>query len=199
MLSQIYMRLKRWKESEDAIAQAEKYAVRPEEKEYIRFLQGSIYERQKKIDLAEQAFRQVLQQNPSNSMALNYLGYMLADHNSHLEEALTLVKKALDFDPQNGAYLDSLGWVYFKLGNYDQAEESLRRAADKSPNDATVQDHLGELYARTNRFKLAAAHWEHALDEWNKSAPADVDQQDVARVTKKLESTKVKLAQQTQK
>lgn len=199
MLSQIYMRLKRWKESEDAIAQAEKYATRAEEKEYIRFLQGSIYERQKKFDLAEQAFRQVLQQNPSNSMALNYLGYMLADHNTHLEEALTLIKKALDFDPQNGAYLDSLGWAYFKLGNYDQAEENLRRAADKSPNDATVQDHLGELYARTNRFKLAAAHWEHALDEWNKSAPADVDQQDVARVTKKLESTKVKLAQQTQK
>lgn len=199
MLSQIYMRLKHWKESEDAIAQAEKFAARAEEKEYIRFLQGSIYERQKKFDLAEQAFRQVLQQNPSNSMALNYLGYMLADHNSHLEEALTLIKKALDFDPQNGAYLDSLGWVYFKLGNYDQAEENLRRAADKSPNDATIQDHLGELYARTNRFKLAAAHWEHALDEWSKSVPADVDQQDVTRVTKKLESTKVKLAQQTQK
>jgi tetratricopeptide (TPR) repeat protein len=197
MLSQIYMRLKRWKDSEDAIAQAEKLAARPEEKEYIRFLQGSIYERQKKYDQAEQAFRQVLQQNPSNSMALNYLGYMLADRNTHLEEALNLIKKALDFDPQNGAYLDSLGWVYFKLGNYDQAEENLRRAADKSPNDATVQDHLGELYARTNRFKLAATHWERALNEWNKSVPADVDQQDVSRVTKKLESTKVKLAQQT--
>jgi tetratricopeptide (TPR) repeat protein len=199
MLSQIYMRLKRWKDSEDAIAQAEKLAARPEEKEYIRFLQGSIYERQKKYEQAEQAFRQVLQQNPSNSMALNYLGYMLADRNSHLEEALTLIKKALDLDPQNSAYLDSLGWTYFRLGNYDQAEENLRRAADKTPNDPTVQDHLGELYARTNRFKLAAAHWERALDEWNKSVPADVDQQDVARVTKKLESTKVKLAQQTQK
>ena len=199
MLSQIYMRLKRWKDSEEAIAQAEKLAARPEEKEYIRFLQGSIYERQKKYDQAEQAFRQVLQQNPSNSMALNYLGYMLADRNSHLEEAITLIKKALDLDPQNSAYLDSLGWAYFRLGNYDQAEENLRRAADKTPNDPTVQDHLGELYARTNRFKLAAAHWERALDEWNKSVPADVDQQDVARVTKKLESTKVKLAQQTQK
>jgi tetratricopeptide (TPR) repeat protein len=182
MLSQIYMRLKRWKESEDAIAQAEKLATRPEEKEYIRFLQGSIYERQKKYDAAEQAFRQVLQQNPSNSMALNYLGYMLADRNSHLEEALTLIKKALDLDPQNSAYLDSLGWAYFRLGNYDQAEENLRRAADKTPNDPTVQDHLGELYARTNRFKLAAAHWERALDEWNKSVPADVDQQDVSRI-----------------
>jgi tetratricopeptide (TPR) repeat protein len=199
MLSQIYMRLKRWKDSEDAIAQAEKLAVRPEEKEYIRFLQGSIYERQKKFDLAEQAFRQVLQQNPSNSMALNYLGYMLADRNSHLEEALNLIKKALDLDPQNYNYIDSLGWVYFKLGNYDQAEENLRRAADKAPADATIQDHLGELYARTNRFKLAATHWERALNEWNKSVPADVDQQDVSRVTKKLESTKVKLAQQTQK
>ncbi len=198
MLSQIYMRLKKWKECEDALAQADKLATRPEEKEYVRFLQGSVYERQKKYDLAEQAFRQVLQQDPNNSMTLNYLGYMMADRNVHLEEALTLVKKALDLDPQNYNYIDSLGWVYFKLGNYDQAEENLRRAADKSPNDATIQDHLGELYARTNRFKLAAAHWEHALDEWNKSVPGDVDQMDVARVTKKLESTKVKLAQQTQ-
>jgi tetratricopeptide (TPR) repeat protein len=198
MLSQIYMRLKRWKDSEDAIAQAEKLATRPEEKEYIRFLQGSIYERQKKYDLAEQAFRQVLQQDPNNSMTLNYLGYMLADRNIHLEEALTLIKKAIDLDPQNYNYIDSLGWVYFKLGNYDQAEENLRRAADKSPNDATIQDHLGELYARTSRFKLAAAHWEHALDEWSKSVPGDVDQQDVTRVSKKLENTKVKLAQQTQ-
>lgn len=197
MISQIYMRLKRWKESEDAAVQAEKLATKPEEKEYVRFLQGSIFERQKKYDQAEQAFRQVLQLDPNNSMTLNYLGYMLADRNTHLEEALTLIKKALDLDPQNGAYLDSLGWAYFKLGNYDQAEENLRRAADKTPNDATVQDHLGELYARTNRFKQAATHWERALDEWNKSAPADVDQQDVARVTKKLESTKVKLAQQT--
>jgi tetratricopeptide (TPR) repeat protein len=198
MISQIYMRLKKWKESEDALAQAEKLATRPEEKEYIKFMQGSIYERQKKYDQAEQAFRQVLQDDPNNSMTLNYLGYMLADRNTHLEEALTLIKRALDLDPQNGAYLDSLGWAYFKLGNYDQAEENLRRAADKSPNDATIQDHLGELYARTNRFKLAAAHWERALDEWNKSVPADVDQQDVVRVTKKLESTKVKLAQQKQ-
>jgi tetratricopeptide (TPR) repeat protein len=198
MLAQIDLRLKRWKDSEEAIEQAAKLAVRPEEKEYIRFMQGSIYERQKKYDQAERAFRDVLQQNPSNSMALNYLGYMLADRNVHLEEALTLVKKALDFDPQNYNYIDSLGWVYFKLGNFDQAEENLRKAADKSPNDATIQDHLGELYARTSRFKLAAAHWEHALNEWNKSMPGDVDQSDVVRVTRKLESTKVKLAQQTQ-
>lgn len=196
-LSQIYTRLKRWKEAEEALAQAEKLSTRNEEKEYVIFLQGAVNERQKKYDQAEQFFRQVLAQDPNNTMTLNYLGYMLADRNVRLEEALTLIKKALALDPQNGAYLDSLGWAYFRLGNYDQAEENLRKAADKTPNDATIQDHLGELYAKTGRLKLAAAHWERALDEWNKSVPADVDQQDVQRVTKKLESTKVKLAQQT--
>lgn len=198
-LSQIYARLKRWKEAEDAVAQAQKIAVKPEEKEYIQFVMGSLYERQKKYEQAEQAFRQVLQSDPNNSQTLNYLGYMLADRNTHLEEALNLIKHAVQLDPQNGAYLDSLGWAYFRLGKYDEAEESLRRAADKTPNDATVQDHLGELYARTGKLKLAAMHWERALNEWSKSVPADVDQQDVSRVQKKLESTKVRLAQQQPK
>jgi tetratricopeptide (TPR) repeat protein len=197
-LSNIYSRLKRWKDAEDALAKADKLSVKPEEKQYIFFLQGAMYERQKKYDLAEQMFRQVLQQDPNNTMTLNYLGYMLADHNMRLEEALNLIKKALNLDPQNGAYLDSLGWAYFKLGNYDLAEENLRKAAEKTPNDATVQDHLGELYAKTGQLRMAATHWERALDEWNKSVAADVDQQDVARVQKKLESTKVRLAQQRQ-
>lgn len=195
-LSQVYTRLKRWKDAEDALTQADKLANRPEEKEYVKFVLGSIYERQKKYDLAEQTFRQVLQMDPNNTMTLNYLGYMLADRNTHLEEALNLVKRAVELDPQNGAYLDSLGWVYFRMGNYDQAEENLRRAADKTPNDATVQDHLGELYSKTGKLKMAAVHWERALTEWNRSVPADVDQQDVSRVQKKLESTKVKIAQQ---
>lgn len=196
-LSQVYTRLKRWKEAEDSLSQAEKLSTRVEDKETIFFLQGSLYERQKKFDLAEERFRQVLQQDANNSMTLNYLGYMLADRNTRLEEAIGLIKKALVLEPQNAAYLDSLGWAYFRLGDYDQAEENLRKALDKNPNDATMQDHLGELYAKTGRWKLAAAHWERALDEWSKSAPGDVDQQDVTRVTKKLESTKVKLAQQT--
>lgn len=198
-LSQIYARLKRWKEAEDALVQAQKLAVKPEEKEYVMFVFGSLYERQKKYDQAEQAFRQVLQMDSSNSMTLNYLGYMLADRNMHLEEALNMIKRAVELEPQNGAYLDSLGWVYFRLGNFDQAEENLRRAAEKQPNDATIQDHLGELYAKTGKLKMAAMHWERALSEWNRSVPADVDQQDVSRVQKKLESTKVKLAQQQPK
>lgn len=198
-ISQIYARLKRWKDAENALASAQKVAVRPEEKEYTQFVLGSVYERQKKYNQAEEAFRQVLQMDPNNSQTLNYLGYMLADRNTHLEEALTLIKHAVQLDPQNGAYLDSLGWAYFRLGKYDEAEENLRRAADKTPNDPTVQDHLAQLYAKTGKLKLAEMHWERALNEWSRSVPADVDQQDVSRVQKKLESTKVKLAEQQTK
>ena len=198
-LSNIYGRLKRWKDAEEALIEAEKLATRPEEKSYVQFAQGALYERQKKYDQAEAAFRAVLKQDPNNVMTLNYLGYMMADKGMHLEESLTMIKHAVELDPQNGFYLDSLGWVYFKLGNYDEAEDNLRRAVEKLPNDPTIQDHLGELYAKTGKLKLATVHWERALDEWNKSVAADVDQQDVSRVQKKLETAKVRLAQTGQK
>src|ERR671935_1547634 len=121
-------------------------------------------------------FKRVLSMEPQNSMALNYLGYMLADRGVRLEEALGYIKKAVQLDPANGAYLDSLGWAYFRLGNYDIAEEQLRKASERMGSDPTVQDHLGDLYQKTGRLKLAAAHWERALEEWNKTVPAEVDQ-----------------------
>jgi tetratricopeptide (TPR) repeat protein len=198
-LAQIYSRLKRWKDAEDAVAQAEKISTKPEDKSYATFILGSIYERQKKYDVAEEAFKKVVATDPQNAVALNYLGYMLADRGMHLDEAYNYVKRAVDLDPQNGAYLDSLGWVYFKMGNYDMAEENLRKASERITNDATIQEHLGDLYQKTGRLKLAAAHWERALEEYNKTIPAEVDSTDVAKVQKKLEAAKVKLAQQSSK
>jgi tetratricopeptide (TPR) repeat protein len=121
---------------------------------------------------------------------------MLADRGVKLDESLTLVKKAVDLDPANGAYLDSLGWVYFKLGKYDQAEENLIKASQRIGSDPTVQNHLGDLYQKTGRLKLAAAHWERALNEWNKTIAAEVDGTEMAQVQKKLESAKVKLAKE---
>ena len=141
-------------------------------------------------------FRKVLATDPQNATALNYLGYMLADRGIKLDEALAMIKKAVDLDPANGAYLDSLGWAYFKLGKYDLAEDNLIKASQHIGTDPTVQDHLGDLYQKTGRLKLAAAHWERALNEWNKTVAAEVDQTDVARVQKKLESAKMKLAKE---
>jgi len=195
-LSQIYARLRRWSDADDALNKADALATKPEDKQYDYFLRGSYYERQKKYEPAEEMFRKVLVTDPRNAMALNYLGYMLADRGVRLEEALSLIKKAIQEDPQNGAYLDSLGWAYYKLGNYELAEESLRRAMDHISKDPTVHDHMGEVYSKTGRLKLAVAQWERALEEWNRSLPADVESNDVARVQKQLESTKVRLAKQ---
>src|SRR5882762_1261119 len=198
-LAQMNTRLKRWDDAQQALDKAEQVSTKPDDKEYVYFLRGSSLERQKKYEQAEEMFRKVLANDPQNAMTLNYLGYMLADRGIKLEEALGLIKKAVDMEPSNGAYMDSLGWAYFRLGKYDQAEEQLLKASQRIGTDPTVHDHLGDLYQKTGRLKLAAVHWERAVAEWSKTVAAEVDNDDLARVQKKLESAKVRLAQQSEK
>jgi tetratricopeptide (TPR) repeat protein len=196
-LAMMYSRLKRWPDAEAALDKADSLSTKPEEKQEVAFLRASGYERQKKYAEAEDLFRKVIKDAPDNSAALNYLGYMMADRGENLDEALALIKKAVDRDPANGAFLDSLGWAYFKLGKYDLAEDNLVKAAQRVMGaDPTVQEHLGDLYQKTGRLKLAASHWERAVAEWNKTVPPEVDQDALAKVQKKLESAKVRLAKE---
>jgi tetratricopeptide (TPR) repeat protein len=195
-LAQMYTRLKRWPDSEAALDKAAQLSTKEEDKEYVEFLRGSTYERQKKYDLAEETFRKVLATDPQNAAVLNYLGYMLADRGVKLDEALIMIKKAVDLEPANGAYLDSLGWAYFRLGKYELAEDNLMKASQHMGTDPTVQDHLGDLYQKTGRLKLAAVHWERAINEWNKTVAAEQDTDNLAQVTQKLESAKMKLAKE---
>ncbi len=195
-LAQMYSRTKDWPQAENSINKALELSTKSDDKIYAMFVAGSIYERQKKYELAEEEFHKVIVADPKNAQALNYMGYMLADRGVRLDEALGYIRKAVALDPQNGAYLDSLGWVYYRLGNYDLAEENLRRASEKIGSDPTVQAHLGDLYQKTGRLKLATAHWQRALDEWGRTVPAEVDADEVAKVQKDLESAKVKLAKQ---
>jgi len=195
-LANIYTRLRRWKDASDAIDQAEQLSTRTDDKFYIAFLRGTLFERQKLYDQAEAEFRKALTLDPTNSTTLNYLGYMLADHGMKLEEALTMIKKAVELDPQNYAYLDSLGWAYFKLGQYNLAENQLRKAVERNSMDATVHDHLGELYEKTGRLKLAAAQWEESLNEYGQTNAADMDPGDVDKVQKKLDGVRVRLARE---
>jgi tetratricopeptide (TPR) repeat protein len=195
-LAQMNTRLKRWDDAQQALDKAEQLSTKPDDKEYVYFLRGSSFERQKKYEQAEEMFRKVLTLDPQNAMTLNYLGYMLADRGVKLEEALTLIKKAVDLDPSNGAYLDSLGWAYFRLGKYEQSEEQLLKASQRIGTDPTVHDHLGDLYQKTGRLKLAAIHWERAVAEWNRTIGAEIDSDDMARVQKKLESAKMRLAKE---
>jgi len=193
-LAQMETRLRRFSEAEQSLDKAEQLSTKPEDKEYVWFLRGSTFEREKRYPEAEEQFKKVLASDPEHASALNYLGYMLADQNTKLEEALGYIKRAVDLDPANGAYLDSLGWAYFRLGKYELAEESLLKASQKINSDPTVHDHLGDLYQKTGRLKLAATNWERALTEWNRTISAEADPVDVARVQKKLDSAKMRLA-----
>jgi tetratricopeptide (TPR) repeat protein len=193
-LATMYTRLKRWQDASAELDKAGALANKPEEKLYVYFLRGSLYDRQKLYDEAEAQFRKALAIDPQNATILNYLGYMLADRGVRLPEALTLIRKAVDLDPQNYAFLDSLGWVYFKSGQYALAEENLRKANERSNADPTVHDHLGEVYEKTGNLKLAVAQWERSMTEYASSLPADADPVDVSKVQHKLENARVKLA-----
>ena len=195
-MAQMNIRLKRWKDAEDNLDKAEPLATKKDDKVYFYFLRGEWAERQHHLEPAERFFRQALALDPSNAMTLNYLGYMLADKGTQLPEALQLIQKAVKQQPANGAYLDSLGWVYFKMGDYERAEDNLRSAVQRDQTDPTVHMHLGDLYEKTGRIRQAAAQWQLSLDDFAKSNPADVEQGDVARVQKKLESARVKLAKE---
>jgi tetratricopeptide (TPR) repeat protein len=196
----IYTRAKRWNDAADALNKAEQLSTKSDDKAYVEFLRGDLYQRQKMYDQAESEFRKVLAltpaSDPQSAATLNYLGYMNADRGVKLEESLNYIKQALSFDPNNPAYLDSLGWAYFKLGKYDLAEENLTKAAIHMGSDPTVQEHLGDLYQKTGRLKLAAAHWDRAVQEWNKTVPAEQDSDAFAKVQQKLDAAKVKLAKE---
>ena len=195
-LGQMNIRLRRWKDADDAFAKAAPLTTKKEDRIYLFFLKGELAERQKHYEPAEQFFRQALELDPSNAMTLNYLGYMLADKGTRVAEAIKLIRKAVEIEPMNGAYLDSLGWAYFKLGEYELAEENLRQAVERDQTDPTVHDHLGDLYEKTGRIRLAAAQWELSIAEYAKSAAADVEPGDLAKVQHKLEGARFKLAKQ---
>jgi len=196
----MYTRAKRWKEAEEALDKAEQMSSKTDDKAYAWFLLGDAYNRQKKYDDAEADFKKILSAipptDPQLAATLNYLGYMNADRGVKLEESLDYIKQAVAFEPTNGAYLDSLGWVYYKLGKYDLAEENLTKAAVHMGSDPTVQEHLGDLYQKTGRLKLAAAHWERSVEEWSKTVPTEQDGEAYAKVQQKLDAAKVKLAKE---
>ncbi len=193
-LATMYTRLKRWQEASAELDKAEALATKPDDKLYVYFLRGSLYDRQKMYEPAEAEFRKALAIDPQNATILNYLGYMFADRGVRLPEALALIRKAVELDPQNGAFLDSLGWVYFKSGQYTLAEENLRKANERINTDPTVHDHLGEVYEKTGNLKMAVAQWERSMTEYASSLPADADPVDVSKVQHKLENARVKLA-----
>jgi tetratricopeptide (TPR) repeat protein len=134
----------------------------PEDGE-LTFLLAAALERSGQFQEAVATFRQLLAKEPDNASALNYLGYMFADRGENLQEAKELIEKAVALDPLSGAYLDSLGWVYFRLGDLDRAEKHLTQALALEPFDPTVHEHLGDLYRARGEVAKAKQAYEQAL------------------------------------
>jgi Tfp pilus assembly protein PilF len=195
-LANSYEKGQRWNDMGKALDAAEKLSDSDEDKEGVWFMRGAMYERMKKLDLAEVEFRKVLKANPDNAGAMNYIGYMLADANLRLEESLGLINKALEIEPGNGAYLDSLGWVQFRLGRLEDAEKNLRLALEKTPRDPTVHDHMANVLMKESKVKEAITQWETSLKEWESSSPADIEPEEIAQVRRNLEAAKVRLARE---
>jgi tetratricopeptide (TPR) repeat protein len=196
-LAQIYDKAKNFAEMGKMLDAAEKLSQSNDDKESVMFMRGAMYERMKNYPAAEAEFRKVLEVNPDNASALNYLGYMLADRNTRLDEAQGFISKALEKEPNNGAYLDSLGWVLYRQNKLTEAEEKLRQALESMSRDPTVHDHLGDVYFREGKIREAIAQWQSSLKEYQTSAPSEQDHADVAKIQKKLEDAKVRLARET--
>jgi len=195
-MADVYQKGRKYAEMGKVLDAADKLSTAKEDKAGVLFLRGAMYEREKNYDMAEKTFRQVLEMDPQNASAMNYLGYMLADQNTRLSEAQELVKKAVSLEPNNYAFLDSLGWVYYRMDRLEDAEQQLTRSVQLMSKDPTIHDHLGDIYFKEGKIKEAIAQWQSSLNEWHTSAPADIEPDEVAKVQKKLDSARVRLAQE---
>jgi tetratricopeptide (TPR) repeat protein len=182
-LAEAYLDVKRGPQAMRVLQDAQsKFPANPQPS----FELGAVLERQRKYADAEVAFKEAIQRDPAHAPSLNYLGYMLAERGERLAESVGYIKRALEVEPENGSYLDSLGWAYFKDGQFELAEEALRRAAEQLPTNAVVQDHYGDVLFRNGRTQ-------QAIDVWNRALGADTQDIDKGVVERKIRSARQKL------
>lgn len=135
----------------------------PQNVNYL-FSYAAALERAGDFDSSVLVFKKVLSLAPEHAQALNYLGYSWADRNENLSEAKKMIEKALEREPENGAFLDSYGWVLFRLGKFRDAELQIRKALEKNSRDAIIVEHLGDIYRAMGRVEEARAQYQKALE-----------------------------------
>ncbi len=193
-IADMQARAKHWKQASEAIDKAEAYATEPQQKLFVYYFRGSIAEREKLFDQADEQFRKGLAIDSNYLPIENDFGYMLAQRGVKLDEATSMLQKAVQQDPQNGAYLDSLAWAYYKQGQYAMAEDTERKAILRLPGDPSILAHLGEIYAHNGKLSLAVTEWERSLAGYASSLPPEADPTDVNKTQHDLETARVRLA-----
>lgn len=150
-------------QTKDALAAFQDLIKRAPDNASFVYEYADLLEKNGRPQDAERALRDLLSKDPLDAVALNSLGYMLAERGERLDEAVDLVQRALKVEPGNPSFLDSLGWAYFRQGRLDLAEAPLAEAAARLPSSSAVQDHLGDLRVKQQRYSDAVAAWERAL------------------------------------
>jgi tetratricopeptide (TPR) repeat protein len=179
-LGNVYRSNEEFKPASDTYSTALALVAQPEKEHWrILYYRGIAYERQKLWDKAEADFRQALALSPEEPLVLNYLGYSMIEKKMNLNEALGMVKKAVELKPNDGYIVDSLGWAYFQLGDFDEAATLIERAVDLNPADPIIGEHLGDAYWRVGRTLEARFQWQHAKDN-------DPQPDDLKRIEDKL-------------
>jgi tetratricopeptide (TPR) repeat protein len=130
----------------------------------LYYFRGISYERVGEWEKAEADFREALELEPDQPDVLNYLGYSWIDMGMNLDEAMAMIRKAVEERPNDGYIVDSLGWAHYRLGQYEEAVVELERAVALRPNDPVINDHLGDAYWKMGRFLEAQFQWRHARD-----------------------------------
>jgi tetratricopeptide (TPR) repeat protein len=169
----------------EAIEAAEKARAQFPGESSVLYQLGAALDRAGRREAAEKTFRELIARDPLDAGALNYLGYMLVEHAAPatLDEAVSLIQRALKLDPDNPSFLDSLGWAYVQQGKLDLAEAPLATAAEKMPTNSVIQEHLGDLRQKQNRRADAIAAWQKAL-------AGDGESIDRSRIQKKIDAAK---------
>jgi tetratricopeptide (TPR) repeat protein len=125
--------------------------------------------------------KKALELYPEQPHVLNYLGYSWIDQGVHLDDGMSMIKRSVEQRPDDGYIVDSLGWAYYRLGNYDEAVKNLERAVELKPEDPTINDHLGDAYWRVGRGLEARFQWSHARD-------LKPEPEDLAKIEQKLKT-----------
>lgn len=128
------------------------------------YFRGICHERSKQWPKSEADLKQALTMQPEQPLVLNYLGYSWIDQGVNLDEGMKMIRRAVEQRPDDGYIVDSLGWAYYRIGNYEEAVKNLERAIELKPDDPTINDHLGDAYWRVGRTLEARFQWAHARD-----------------------------------
>ena len=171
---------KKFAECADVYSKAVALVPHPEKANWVLFyFRGICYERAHQWPKAEADLKKALELFPDQPHVLNYLGYSWVDQGVNLDEGMDMIHRAVEQRPDDGYIVNSLGWAYFRIGNYDEAVKNLERAVELKPDDPTINDHLGDAYWRVGRTLEARFQWSHAKD-------LNPDPEDLAKIEAKL-------------